>query len=48
MIIKSSSNYHDGSLCLLDNGKVKKHVIAERVNHIKHSAVCEKTLNYFD
>jgi carbamoyltransferase len=39
------SNWHDGSICLVDNGQVKTHVIAERVNHNKHSEICEKTLS---
>lgn len=47
MRIKTSSNHHDGSLCLLEDGKVKRHVIAERVNHKKHSSVCQETLKYF-
>jgi carbamoyltransferase len=47
MIIKTVSNHHDGSICLLKNGKVEEHIIAERVNHKKHSGVCEKTLEYF-
>ena len=38
------SNWHDGSICLVDNGQVKTHVIAERINHNKHSEICEKTL----
>ena len=48
MDVKTVSDGHDGSFCLFKNGKVENHVIAERVNHVKHSAVCEKTLNYFD
>lgn len=48
MDIKTVSNWHDGSFCLLRNGKIEKHVIAERVNHIKHSQVCDKSSSYFD
>ena len=39
MNIKTVSNWHDGSLCLLKDGKVDKNVIAERVNHKKHGKV---------
>ena len=47
MNIKTVSNWHDGSLCLLKDGKVDKHVIAERVNHKKHGKVCQKSFEYF-
>mgnify|MGYP001997710971 CR=1 FL=1 len=48
MNIKSASNHHDGTCCLLKNGQVDKHVIAERVNHIKHGKLCPETFRYFD
>ena len=34
--IKTVSNWHDGSFCLLKDGKVKNHIIGERVVHDKH------------
>ena len=47
MDVKTISDGHDGSLCLLRNGKVERHFAAERVNHVKHSKVCEKSIEYF-
>lgn len=47
MDVKTISDGHDGSLCLLRNGKVERHFAAERINHIKHSKVCEKSIDYF-
>ena len=47
MIIKTASNHHDGSFCLLKNGKVEEHVIAERVAHKKHSAISDESIKYF-
>ena len=47
MIIKTVSNHHDGSLCLLKNGKVEEHITAERVTHIKHGSICSEVLQYF-
>ena len=47
MKIISGSDCHDGSLCLLKNGKVEMHVTAERINHSKHSNVCSDSMKYF-
>ena len=47
MEVVTASNWHDGSLCFLENGQVKRHVIAERVNHGKHSEICDKSIEYF-
>ena len=47
MKIISGSDCHDGSLCLLKNGKVEMHVTAERINHLKHSNVCSDSMKYF-
>ena len=47
MKIITGSDCHDGSLCLLKNGRVDKHVIAERINHLKHSNVCSDSMKYF-
>ena len=41
MDVKTVSDGHDGSFCLLRNGKVEKHFAAERVSHIKHDKICE-------
>ena len=30
--IKTVSNWHDGSFCLLKDGKVKKHIIGKVLN----------------
>ena len=56
--IKTVSNWHDGSFCLHKDGKVKKHIIGERVVHDKHlnnnnmRGRCvynsKKIINYFD
>tara|TARA_Y100000022_G_scaffold94974_1_gene81895 strand:+ start:257 stop:1729 length:1473 start_codon:yes stop_codon:yes gene_type:complete len=47
MKIITGSDCHDGSLCLLKNGKVEMHVTAERINHLKHSNVCGDSMKYF-
>ena len=48
MYIRSVSNWHDGSMCLLNDGKVQKHVIAERVSHHKHARVGDEDIHYFN
>jgi len=56
--IKTVSDWHDGSFCLLKDGKVRKHIIGERVVHDKHLNNnniagrrvyhSKKIINYFD
>lgn len=43
----AESNGHDGSIALVVDGQLKKHVTAERINHIKHSSVDSDTRKYF-
>ena len=47
MYIKTASNWHVGALCLLKDGKVEKHVVAERVSHDKHGKVSPESIKYF-